>query len=210
MILSDREIRALCADRCEKKLITPFVEDRLQAASYDVTMSCEIWRFKKQVQTISLDDQPAIDAMYEAYDLTEKITYVLMPGEYVLVTLNEHICLPENIIAHIRSRTKFTRAGILITGQHCNPTYEGVLKIGLRNVSPNAIELKCGLQIGQLVFEQLASTPTAEKWYCNKQNAAYQGETEFIGAKFGGHEFSPAAAALYAELMREIEADGKG
>ena len=111
------------------------------------------------------------------------------------------ICIPQNIIAHLRPRTRFTRAGIMITDQHCNPTYEGYLQVGLYNVSPNAIELVPDLKIGQLVFEQLASIPSKEKWYCNKKDAAYQNESEFIGAKFGLNELSPQARRLYEMII---------
>ena len=201
MILTDKEIRKLCLENSQKPLIAPFKEEYLQAASYDVSMSGNIRRFGSSIQTIRLTDQDVIDEMYEEYNLSEKGTYVLKPGEYILVQLNEKICIPQNIIAHLRPRTRFTRAGIMITDQHCNPTYEGYLQVGLYNVSPNAIELVPDLKIGQLVFEQLASIPSEEKWYCNKKDAAYQNESEFIGAKFGLNELSPQARRLYEMII---------
>ena len=39
------------------------------------------------------------------------------------------------------------------------------------------------MKIAQIVFEELKSTPSEEKLYMNKSDAAYQGEEDFRGAK---------------------------
>lgn len=82
---------------------------------------------KKEVKCISLYDQNDIDSMYEERELPIS-GYTISPKEYLLVSLSEKINLPDNITAHIRPRTKFTRLGLLVSDQHCNSTYTGQFK----------------------------------------------------------------------------------
>lgn len=57
--------------------------------------------------------------------------------------------------AHIRPRTKFSRLGLMVSEQYCNPGYSGILQLGILNASPNAIILTPGLGIAQAVFEEI-------------------------------------------------------
>ena len=182
-------------------MISPFNETRLQAASYDVSMSDVIHVFKDDVRTISLTDQNAIDSLYKEVTITDTIPFILKPMEYILVTLKESICIPSNMIAHIRPRTKFTRLGIIVSDQHCNPGYQGTLQIGLRNISSNSIALTADIPIAQIVFEELKSEPSTEKIYSVKPDASYHGESSFIGAKLSESDFSPKARELYDKIV---------
>lgn len=204
MILSDRDIRGL--NQTDKALIEPFCEENLQGASYDLCMSSHISVFKKQVKTISLADQKSIDSIYEQREISNK-GYILQPGEYVLVAVSEKIAVPVNMVAHIRPRTKFTRMGILVFAQHCNPGYVGKLSLGIYNASPNAVILVPGIHIAQVLFEELKSVPSEEKQYQNKQNAAYMDEDEFRGAIFGGEELSPAAQTVLKNIFKTVSGD---
>ena len=182
MILTDKEIRKLCENK-ELPLITPFDEDSLQSESYDLSIGNTLTIFKKEIRCLDLSDQSEIDDIYEEIDIPLN-GYVLSPKEYVLVTLKERITIPEYITAHIRPRTRYTRLGLLISDQHCNSTYSGILRIGVYNVTNYAIRLERGLHMAQIVFEELKSIPASEKLYKNKKNATYQNESNFIGAKF--------------------------
>lgn len=199
MILSSNEIRKYITNPNDS-MIQPFSEEQLQGASYDVSMSGTIAVLKETGGII--DPTVAVDeeSLYEKINV-DKNGYLLSPGNFVLVSLNEKISLPNNIIAHIRPRTRFTRNGILIADQHCNPTYTGILQIGLFNAGVNAFKLKKGLKIAQLVFEELSSVPEESKLYKNQKNAAYNNEFEFRGAKFDINTLSEEGRKLYDEVM---------
>ena len=175
MILTDKEIRKLCIDtkfqRNSESLISPFSETALQSESYDLAIGNMVAVLKKEVKCISLYDQNDIDSMYEERELPIS-GYTISPKEYLLVSLSEKINLPDNITAHIRPRTKFTRLGLLVSDQHCNSTYMGNLKIGLFNATDYAIKIYPGIRIAQMVFEELKSRPSEMKQYKNKKNAA--------------------------------------
>ena len=185
MILTDNQIRQLSSPNEQKtaQLIYPFLEDSLQSESYDLSIDNKIAILKKEIGCIELDDQKMIDNMYEERTLLPSGD-IISPKEYILVYLKEKITLPNNLTAHIRPRTKFTRMGLLISDQHCNSTYSGYLKIGLFNATDYAIRIVPNLKIAQIVFEELKSQPSSDKLYKNKKNASYQNEIEFRGAKF--------------------------
>ncbi len=205
MILSDKGIRAYIQNTTAP-MIEPFSEDHLQAASYDISMSGNISVLKRVGRVIDLSDTCELDDMYEEIGIGNE-GYLFSPGEYLLVELVEKINVPKNLVAHIRPRTRFTRVGILLADQHCNPTYEGRLYIGLRNVGPNTVLLKPGLKIAQFVFEELSSVPSEELWYENKENAAFQHETFFRGAKFGETGWSEAGKKFYNDLLTPSDDD---
>lgn len=207
MILSDKEIKTYTHDT-NAPLIDPFLEDHLQAASYDVSMSGNISVLKRIGRVIDPADDDDLDDIYEEMKIGAN-GYLFAPGEYLLVELKEKVNIPKNLVAHIRPRTRFTRAGILVADQHCNPTYEGKLYIGLRNVGPNAVLLFPGLKIAQLVFEELSSVPSEELWYKNKKNAAFQRESSFRGAKFGEKGWTAREKELYKKVISSFDEEEK-
>ena len=177
MILTDKKIRELAK---KENMISPFDEASLQSESYDLSIGNEISEFKKPVRCIDLEKEQ--DDLYENIDITGE-EYIIAPKQYILVSLKEKIHLPNNITAHIRPRTRFTRIGLVVSDQHCNSTYEGILRLGVFNATDYAIKIKPNASIAQIVFEELEEVPSEEKLYKNKKNAAYQKEKEFRGYK---------------------------
>lgn len=202
MILTDKDIKKELNK--EQGFISPFVEERLHSASYDVTINAIVREIISYSDVVDLADQDKIDAMYSSVDISDG--FIIKPGQYILCTLNEKVTLPENVIARIMPRTRLTRMGLLVAGQFCNPTYSGILQIGLQNVSPNNIRITKGIAVAQLVFEYLSGTPSEEKLYCNQKGAAYQNEIDFIGAKFD-NELTGDAKAFYDKLIGKIMAE---
>ena len=207
MILTDKEIRKLCIDNKMKNnsqpLLFPFMEDSLQSESYDLSVGTEIAVLKKEIRCLNLHNQEDIDNIYEELDLSVS-GYILSPKEYILVSIKEKVNLPDNLTAHIRPRTRFTRLGLIVSDQHCNSTYSGKLRIGLFNATDYAIRIFPGIKIAQIVFEELKSKPSEEKLYKNKLNATYQDEDKLIGAKISD-EFNEKVADTVRLLLKKDE-----
>lgn len=208
MVLTDKEIREY-SQREEEPLIAPFQEDQLQAASYDVKLSGRLASFKKKVQTVDLSDQNPLDLLdlYEISDIGEG-GFVLQPGEYVLAELQETLTIPDEMIAHIRPRTRFTRSGLVVMDQHCNPTYSGALYIGLFNASPNGLKISKGLTIAQVIFERLTDVPSEDKLYKNKSNAAYMNESGFRGSVLKEQGWTKELEDAYNDLLASLNKRG--
>ena len=202
MLLSDREIRKLAEDPAIR-LLSPFSEDQLQGASYDVSLSGNLALLKNTGAVIDPFSAQSVDEQYEMVTIGEE-GYLFCPGEYVLAELRERIRIPQTLCAHIRPRTRFTRSGILIADQHCNPTYEGILQIGIFHAGRSPFLLRTGLRMAQLVFEELKSAPSEEKLYQNKKNAAYSGEEQFRGSRFGEVSWSAEGQRLYQDILASL------
>ncbi|SDM09160.1 dCTP deaminase [Sarcina sp. DSM 11001] len=205
MILTDKEIRALCLGDKKRKIpggmITPFTEEALQSESYDLSIGNSIVTLGKEIRVVDITNQIDIDSIYKKVVLT-KAGYIIFPKEYVLVTVKERIALPDDLTAHIRPRTRFTRLGLLVSDQHCNSTYSGNLQIGLFNATECAIKIYPGIRIAQIVFEELKSKPSEEKLYKNKPDAAYQNEERFIGG-VATDEFNKTVSNALTYLLQK-------
>lgn len=203
MILTDQSIRKLVQIKFEdqKPLIENFREESLQSESYDLSVGEYVYRFDSQVRTLGLDDQSEIDKIYCEVSIKDA-EYILQPKEYILVSIDERINLPDTISAHIRPRTRFTRLGLIVSDQHCNSSYCGNLKIGLYNATNYAIKIRQGIRIAQMIFEELKEVPSNEKLYRNKPKtkAVYHAEKDFLGAKMD-QEILDKAEKLYQELL---------
>lgn len=179
------------SDREVKPLIEKFIEKNLQSASYDITMTNMIRKFKDEFRKVKLNDKSSIDDCFEEVDIT--YGYDLRPKEYILIQLNEYINMPDDLIAHIRPRTTFTKMGLILSHQHINPSYDGQLQLGLYNSTPYVIELVPDLIIGQLIFEQLSAEANKDNLYHKKKNAKYQHEKGFVGSK------------VYDEVTKQVD-----
>lgn len=181
MVITDKSIRKMAT---ESNLISPFSEENLQSESYDVTIGSKIAVMKKEIRCLDVNDPQGISDCYEDQDIPAE-GYTLSPKQFVLVSLTETINLPDNITAHLRPKTSCTRAGLLVSAQHCNSTYSGQLRIGLFNATDYPIRIHCNFPIAQIIFETLDSVPTPEKQYKNRNDAHYQNEGKaFVGPQF--------------------------
>lgn len=173
MVLCDKEIRALC--KGTSPLISNFSENSLQSESYDLSVGDSIAVVKSRTVGIDLKSNMNYERIYQKVKLSDN-GYQIQPHEYILVSVCEKLNLPDNITAHIRPRTRFTRIGLLVSGQHINSSYSGYLWIGLFNASSFPIIIYKGISIAQFVFEELKSTPTESKLY--RHNGSFQDEQE--------------------------------
>lgn len=181
MILTDNEIRKYTS--LKESLIEGFKEDSLQSESYDLSLGRRVSRLDPRFKILYLDQQDSIDNLYLEEPLLDN-GYLLGPGEYILVSIDEKINMPVDITAHIRPRTKFTRIGLLVSNQHINSSYSGNLTLGLYNATAFSICIKPGMKIAQIVFEKLQSVPSVEKQYRKKTSATFQDETAIQGSDF--------------------------
>lgn len=201
MVLSDRDI--LRFQKGDTPLISPFDLSRLRSASYDVTIDDEVTVLSEAVGVVKLSDQDEVEQVHTINHSIEG--FVLKPGQYCLVALGETIALPDNLIAQVIPRTRFTRLGLLVEPQYCNPSYTGRLRIGVLNASGNIIQLEPKMSIAQIIFEKLESTPTETRLYRNQATAAYQGEEAFVGAQTRS-EMTEGARRIFDRLMAGLEA----
>lgn len=193
MILNGKEIEKLIK---EKNIISNYNLENIRSSSYDITISNKALKFKSLDNEISLFDASKIENLYEEINIDNG--YVLSSQKSILLSLKENINLPNNILAHIRPRTSFSRLGLLINFQHINPGYCGTLNILMYNVSPNSYKIFPNMNIGQLVLETLSSEVPEELLYFNEKTPVYQNETGNRGSK------------IYADFIGKVFRHYKG
>ena len=124
--------------------IDPFDEEHcLQPASYDIRLG------KKAIVTksVSLEELKGKVQKEEVKELNvEKEESITIPGgAFGLVSTLERIRLGNNYAAHIGMRTYYTRKGLVIlSGLQIDPKWDGVLVLGVANLSPRSITLDYG------------------------------------------------------------------
>ena len=130
--------------------ITPFNEDNIGAASYDVTLADTFRIFKKFEVDVNEDT--------DYKKITKKIKsefYELKPGEFVLGLTEEKIKLPGNICGFITGRSRFARLGLMvhITACFIQPGVNNKQVLEIRNVGNCNLKLYPGTKVGQIIFE---------------------------------------------------------
>lgn len=178
MILNGKEIEKLIT---QEHILDNYNLENIHSSSYDITTNKIALKFKKESNEISLFDALKIENLYE--ELNIENGYDLHPQESILLSLKETIHMPNNLVAHIRPRTSFSRLGLLINFQHINPGYSGNLNILMYNVSPNTYKIYPNMHIGQLVLETLSSDVPEQLLYFNEKTPVYQNETGNRGSK---------------------------
>lgn len=173
MILTDKEIRALCQNK--PPLIESFSEDSLQSESYDLSIGSVIAIARSKTASIDLKRNISFEKIYQKIKLTDN-GYQLQPYEYILASVKEKLNVPNSITAHIEPRTRYTRIGLLISPQHINSSYVGNNWIGLFNAANYPITIYKDTPIAQFVFEELKSIPTDKKLYKNKKGTFFDEE----------------------------------
>lgn len=176
----------------DKPLIEPFERSALQSESYDLGIGNSILRLNKEFQVLDLRNQDDINAVYTKEPLLDTGA-LIGPGEYVLVSTLEKLHMPDDLTAHVRPRTRYTRIGLVVSMQHCNSTYEGRLTLGIKNENAFAIRIVPGLRIAQILFEQLGSVPDPSSQYANRKDSVFQHEEDAKGSDFTTEPFRSRA-----------------
>jgi dCTP deaminase len=91
-----------------------------------------------------------------SYDLRADSDYVLERGGMTLIASMEWVELPADLAATLRCRSSFARRGVLISGGYVDPGFRGHLTLCLFNLGPEAVPLKKGERIIQMIFQEVS------------------------------------------------------
>lgn len=186
MILSDGDIERRWAHPGEEKLvIEPFYGQRVQPASYDVSLSAKFRYFRKGAHT-AIDPTRETEELTKMRELREGQTYVLHPGDLVLGSTLEYFEIPADLCARVEGKSSLGRIGLVIhsTAGFIDPGFKGNITLEMSNNAPLPIVLTPGMLIGQIAFQRLSNV--AERPY----------GSEGLGSKYQGHREPTEGAAV--------------
>lgn len=149
MILSDKEIRALC----EGGMVTPFDPALINPASLDVRLG----------DTLLIESAESPEMVpYPLGRHSQENPYLMVPGQFVLGETVETFAIPDVIAAQFMLKSSRAREGLehLMAG-YCDPGWHGSrLTMELHNSRQlHQIALWPGMRIGQMVFHRMSQPP---------------------------------------------------
>ena len=153
--------------------IDPFNENYIQPNSLDVTLAPQYMWFERGTDPYD----PLSDTPWSVMGFGDGFTKVeIEPKDFVLMSTQETISLPDNIVACIEGKSSLARLGLQIhqTGGWIDAGFSGQVTLELYNVSNRPIVLTAGMPIAQIVFFE---TEHCEVPYGMKKDAKYQGQT---------------------------------
>jgi dCTP deaminase len=129
--------------------------------------------------------------------LTKSAPYAtLTPGQFAILTTDEVISIPNDILAFISLKSSFKFQGLVnISGFHVDPTFKGKLRFGVQNVGPSDIRIKYGEPTFSIFYSTLSSTNIGEPRKDNSTGIRLQ-DVQLLG---GG---SLSLASLHKEVER--------
>lgn len=156
MFLSDTDIKK--ALEAEEIIIKPFEEERLQLASYDVTLGNEFEIVDRHLVQAS-DPSNKIYPATRTFTIEDGDHFVLHPGENVLGKQREFIGVDHKHLILLSGKSSLARVGLVVhnTAMLFNPGHKFYPTFELVNTSNVPIILRPGMEVAQILFARLTS-----------------------------------------------------
>jgi dCTP deaminase len=183
-VLSDGTIRRLVAEG--HIVIEPWDEGMVQPASVDLRLGDSFRVFHNhRIGAIDLANIPE--------NLTERVavpageSFVIHPGEFVLGATEEHVTLPDDIVARIEGKSSLGRLGLIVhaTAGFVDPGFTGTLTLEITNLTRVPIVLWPGKPIAQLSFMTL-DRPAERPYGHPDLGSHYHGQVEATESRYEG------------------------
>jgi dCTP deaminase len=145
--------------------IEPFDTSSLGACSYDLTLG-EEFAFPNN-KTINLNSETD----YKNYFKTKILSEVkLKPNDFILAITQEKITLSNNFAGFLSGRSRFARLGLQVhsSSNFVHPGVSNKQVFEIKNVGKNALILKPGLKIGQIIFFEVKGKSDYEGLFKNQ------------------------------------------
>jgi dUTP pyrophosphatase len=145
------------------------LEDQLQPNGFDLTLK-EVSLMQTAGQIGATNSQRAVSQLLPLlYDEQDFLS--LDPGAYV-ITFNEIVNLPKNVMALGASRSSLLRCGVTVQNAVWDAGYHGRSQALMVVHNPRGFRVQRNARVDQLVFIELAEETTG-------YNGIYQGENTF-------------------------------
>jgi dCTP deaminase len=190
-VLSDGTIRRLVDEG--RIVMEPWDPLMVQPASVDLKLGSSFRVFHNhRIQVIDLADPPT--GLTEKVEVADDEPFVIHPNEFVLGRTEEHVELPDDVVARIEGKSSLGRLGLIVhaTAGFVDPGFAGTLTLEITNFNSVPIVLRPGLPIAQLSFMTLDQA--AERPYGHPElGSHYHGQVEATESRYRTPPPGPAA-----------------
>jgi dCTP deaminase len=191
-VLSDGTIRRLVAEGHVR--VDPWDESMVQPASIDLRLGTSFRVFHNhRISAIDLAEPPK--NLTELVEIGDADSFVIHPGEFVLGRTQEHVELPNDIVARIEGKSSLGRLGLIVhaTAGFVDPGFKGTLTLEITNLTRVPIILWPGKPIAQLSF--MALDRPAERPYGHPElGSHYHGQVDATESRYEGGPAQPGPA----------------
>lgn len=117
------------------------------------------------------------EMQYKRYEIKDYEEFCLLPGQFALATTKERFFIPPTMAAYVQGRSSIGRAGLTVQNAgYVDPGFNGAITLELKNETRNAIYLRPGYPVAQMIFEEC--TPVEHPY-----NGKYNGQIEATGSR---------------------------
>jgi dCTP deaminase len=174
MILSDKSIKEKI--KTGEIAISPFSENSLQPASYDLHLDENIMYFNTDGNNI-IDVKKPVDELMIKTQIDESNGFVIEPRQLVLANVIEITGVDSKHVGRLEGKSSLARIGLIIhaTAGFLDPGNKLRLTLEMVNLSPLPIRIYAGMKIAQIAFEEL-DTPCEKPYGSKSLNSKYSGD----------------------------------
>jgi dCTP deaminase len=181
MILSDKSIKEKI--NTGEISISPFSEDNLQPASYDLHLDSNVMYFNTDGNNI-IDVKKPVDDLMIKVQIDETNGFVIQPHQLVLANVVEITGVDSKHVGRLEGKSSLARLGLIIhaTAGFLDPGNKLRLTLEMVNLSPLPIRIYAGMKIAQIAFEEL-DTSCEKPYGSNDLNSKYSGDLTVQASK---------------------------
>ncbi len=181
MILSDKSIKEKF--NTGEISISPFSEDSLQPASYDLHLDNNIMYFNTDGNHI-IDVKKPVDKLMIKKQIDESNGFVIEPRQLILANVLEITGVDAKHVGRLEGKSSLARIGLIIhaTAGFLDPGNKLRLTLEMVNLSPLPIRIYSGMKIAQIAFEEL-DTPCERPYGSKGLNNKYAGDLTVQASK---------------------------
>ena len=180
MILSDKSIKEKI--KTGEISISPFSQDSLQPASYDLHLDSNIMYFNTDGNNI-IDVKKPVDDLMVKTQISDS-GFVIEPHQLVLANVIEITGVDSKHVGRLEGKSSLARIGLIIhaTAGFLDPGNKLRLTLEMVNLSPLPIRIYAGMKIAQIAFEEL-DTPCERPYGSKSLNSKYVGDLTVQASK---------------------------
>lgn len=149
----------------ERLVVTPLMDAQgaFDPSSINVRIGNEFIIMRKQAfPLLDISDQKELKANIRRYQDKIRLRYgeklVLHPGQLVIGSTFEYICIPKGLMCYVVGKSTWGRMGLIIaTATKVDPGFRGCITLEIINEGEVPIVVKPGITIAQLVFHKTLS-----------------------------------------------------
>ncbi len=149
-MLSDLDLRNLIS--AKRLVVTPFEKEMIRENGIDMTLSNGVGRHKKMPDDFVMDpyDEKAIASAFEIGRAAGRV--VIGAHEHVLLSINEYLELPDDLMALVELRSTLARHGLSMPPTYVDAGYKGTIVLEVVNNAPYKISLKVSERFAHMIF----------------------------------------------------------